>query len=135
MAVWPLHYYCYPTFLVAAVVGLSVPSVLGLPYLFFYVLGLLGLAYSASLPRLFQVYALSFGVVCRVCRVVMLACCVRWWWWCRLWPALLLLSMSHLGIIYAYQFRYIRDHTPTHLTNLLGTLRRENFILSSQIFP
>jgi len=41
--------------------------------------------------------------------------------WCRLWPALLLLSMSHLGIIYAYQFRYIRDHTPTHLTNLLGT--------------
>lgn len=90
--VWPLHYYCYPTFLVAAVVGLSVPSVLGLPYLFFYVLGLLGLAYSASLPRLFQ----------------------------ALWPALLLLSMSHLGIIYAYQFRYIRDHTPTHLTNLLG---------------
>jgi hypothetical protein len=54
--VWPLHYYCYPTFLLAAVVGLSVPSVLGLPYLFFYALGLLGLAYSASLPKLFQAY-------------------------------------------------------------------------------
>jgi hypothetical protein len=78
MAVWPLHYYCYPTFLVAAVVGLSVPSVLGLPYLFFYVLGLLGLAYSASLPRLFQAYDDPFRVLrvscvscvsCVVCRV------------------------------------------------------------------
>jgi hypothetical protein len=29
--------------------------------------------------------------------------------------------MSHIGIIYAYQFRYIRDHAPTHLTNILGT--------------
>jgi hypothetical protein len=135
MAVWPLHYYCYPTFLMAAVVGLSVPSVLGLPYLFFYVLGLLGLAYSASLPRLFQAYDYPFCVLARVVsscvscvvhRAVMVVCaCVRW---CRLWPALLLLSMSHLGIIYAYQFRYIRDHTPTHLTNLLGTVRLMLFV-------
>jgi hypothetical protein len=37
--------------------------------------------------------------------------------------------MSHLGIIYAYQFRYIRDHTPTHLTNLLGTVRLSCYLL------
>jgi len=55
----PLHYYCYPTFVLAAVVGLSVPSALGLPYLFYYVLALLGLAFNASLPKLFRAYAPS----------------------------------------------------------------------------
>jgi len=53
-AVWPLHYYCYPTFLLSAVVSLSVPSVIGMFYVFFYIIGLIWLACSASLPLLME---------------------------------------------------------------------------------
>lgn len=39
----------------------------------------------------------------------------------RLWPGLMLVSISHIGIIYAYQFAFIHDHASTRLKNLLGS--------------
>jgi len=44
----------------------------------------------------------------------------------RLWPAMTLVTISHIAIIYAYQFAFIRENMPADLSDLLGLLSTQS---------